>query len=131
MSASASPPAGSPLVICSSATMLRPGSWMRASGPFSACSSGAPGCIAASGSNTAGSTSYSTSQRAAARLRRRLALRQHAGDALADEAHHVVQHPRIGRIVQRILMPRRGERPQRRRPTASARYARQGSPGRP
>ena len=42
--------------------MLRPGSWMRASGPLSACSSGAPGCIAASGSKTAGSTSYSTSK---------------------------------------------------------------------
>ena len=33
---------------------------MRDSGPLSPCTSGAPGCIAASGSNTAGSTSYST-----------------------------------------------------------------------
>ena len=53
-------------------------------------------------------------QSPAARFRHCLALRQHAGDPLPDEAHDIVQHPRIGRIVQRIFMLRSGERPKRR-----------------
>ena len=48
-------------------------------------------------------------QRSASRLGRRLAVGKHGGDTLADKAHHIVQHPRIVRIVQRILVPRGGE----------------------
>ena len=56
-----------PISSCSCATTLRPGSEMRASGPLSPWTSGAPGRRASAGSTTAGSTSYSTRSSARAR----------------------------------------------------------------
>ena len=83
-----------------SATMLRFGSRMRASRAFVVDHRRA-GRIASSGSNTAGSISYSTLSRAAALLGGGLALGDHGGDPLADEAHDVVEHPGVVGIVSR------------------------------
>ena len=61
--------------------------------------------MASSGSNTAGSTSYSTSSSAAGRLRGALGLGDDGGDPLADEAHDVVEHVRVVGIDEVVLVP--------------------------
>ena len=73
----------------SSSKMLCTGS--RTNGSSEPCSCGAPSAMASSGSNTAGSTSYSTTDPAAALLGGADRVGQHGHHPLADEAHDVVE----------------------------------------
>ena len=76
------------------------------SAPLSPCTSGAPGDRAASGSNTAGSSSYPTVTARQPFSATAEAVGDDRGDPLPHEAHAVVEHPGVVGVVDAQFVPR-------------------------
>ena len=108
--AAASPASTSPTPLCRSATTLRAGSAIRASGPLSPCSSGAPARAASSGSNDGGQQLVLDVDRAARRLGDGQGLGDDGGHPLATEPHDVVEQQGVVGVVEPVLVPGGRER---------------------
>ena len=81
----------------------------RTNGSSEPCSCGAPSAMASSGSNTAGSTSYSTTTLRQPSSAAPIGVGQHGDHPLADEAHGVVEDVGVVRIDEVVGVDRGGE----------------------